>query len=245
MRVHAISRNHGMVNCISHGGCRRLIVGYVLKLMYLTRKYNQHFGSRGGKKKHDKWTIVIDPESIIVTYGCVEVPCGWCRLIVVWYSRGITIIEDAKNVGDGLCSEIASRETENRDNSASVVTDNHPVGSRCLARRSVAGMHFENAKTPVGLKTRVRTKIWTEIRRAAHVLTMRVHEKISYACCSCCSCFYCDFHGGWRRLIVGYELRLRYLMKHLGKIEFWGNSMGKRNNAKNGSKLGRKLFSME
>ena len=89
--------------------------------------------------------------------------CGRRRLIVVWYSRGIIIVEDATNVGDGLCSEIAARETENRENSASVVTDNHPVGSRCLARRSVAGMHFENAKTPVGLKTRVRTKIWTEI----------------------------------------------------------------------------------
>ena len=67
----------------SHSGCRRLIVGYVLKLMYLMKKYNQHFGSRGGKKKRDKWTIVIDPASIIGTYGCVEVPCGWCRLIVV------------------------------------------------------------------------------------------------------------------------------------------------------------------
>ena len=154
------------------------------------KQYNQHFGSRGGKKKCDKWQIVIDPASIIGTYGCVEVPCGWCRLIVVWYSRGITIMEDAKNVGDGLCSEIAARETENRENSASVVTDNHPFRSRCLARRSEAGMHFGNAKTQckeaVGLRTRVSTKIWTEIRRAAHVLTMRVHAKIYCAYCSCC-----------------------------------------------------------
>ena len=67
------------------------------------------------------------------------------RLIVVWYSRGIKIIEDAKNVGEGLCSEIAAR-VENCRNSASVVTDNHPVGNRCLAQRSVAGMHFGNAK---------------------------------------------------------------------------------------------------
>ena len=61
----------------SYSGCRRLIVRYVLKLMYLMKKYNQHFGSRGRKKKRDKWTIVIDPASIIGTYGCVEVPCRW------------------------------------------------------------------------------------------------------------------------------------------------------------------------
>ena len=76
-------------------------------------------------------------------------------------------MEDAKNLGDGLYSEISTRETENFANSASVVTDNHPVGSRCLAQRSVTGMHVENAKVrceeSVGVKTRVRTGIWTKI----------------------------------------------------------------------------------
>ena len=124
------------------------------------------------------------------------------RLIVIWYSRGLKVIEakgccsevgkDAKNVGE----EFAAREKENRRNSASVVTDGHPVGSRCLAQRSVAGMHFGNAKIRCKEAVGVRTGIWTEIQRAAHVLTMRVHANILCATyCVHCSWF---FQCGWR-----------------------------------------------
>ena len=81
--------------------------------------------------------------------------CEICQLIVVW-SSGLQQWKDIE-VAEGFCSEVgkdaknvgkefAARENENCRNSASVVTDNHPVGSRCLDRTSVAWINFENAK---------------------------------------------------------------------------------------------------
>ena len=91
------------------------------------------------------------------------------RLIVVWYSRGLEVIKakgfcsevggDAKNVG----KEVATREKKNRRNSVSEITDNHPVGSRCLARRSVEEMHLENAEVRCEKAVELRTGIWAEI----------------------------------------------------------------------------------
>ena len=63
------------------------------------------------------------------------------------------------NVGE----EFPAREKENRRNSASVVTDNHPVGSRCLARMIVTELHFVNAGVQYEEALGDRKRFWAEI----------------------------------------------------------------------------------
>ena len=108
-----------------------------------------------------------------------------------------------------------------------VVTDNHPVGSHCLAQRSVTEIHLENAEVQCEEAVEVRKRIWAEILRAVHVWAMRVHAKtLREVCCFCCLCL---FHGGRCRLIAGYELKLIYLMgSHVGMIMDCGKFLGKK-----------------
>ena len=97
------------------------------------------------------------------------------QLIVVWSSRRLQqgkVIEAegcfsevgkyAKNLGKGLCSEVATDTRKNRKDFVSV-TDNHPVGIRCLARMSVTELHFDNAGVRCEEAVGDRTRIWTDI----------------------------------------------------------------------------------